>query len=107
MKNRSISAAFGLAAIGLTGFAVVPAFADDHDNRRANWNEGRDRQLNHGNEWRREQERQRERILAQERWREAHRYDRYYRRPDVYYAAPPPVYQSPDATMHFTFPFSR
>jgi hypothetical protein len=34
-----------------------------------------------------------------------HRYDSYHRRPDVYYSAPPLVYQPPGASLNFTFPF--
>jgi hypothetical protein len=74
---------FVLAAATLSGMLATPAFADnDYDNRNNGWNQSRQQQA-------------RQRAWQQERWREAHRYNRYYRQPDVYYTAPPVVYQPP------------
>jgi len=85
-----------LAAAALTGTLATPAFADNDD-----WNNGSNQsrqQQSRQQQWRQQQARQeeaRQRAAQQERWREAHHYNRYYRQPDVYYTAPPVVYQPP------------
>jgi Ni/Co efflux regulator RcnB len=90
-----------LAAATLTGTLVTPAFADNDDWNNG-WNQSRQQQSRQQQwrqqQWRQEQAREaqaRQRAAQQERWREAHRYNRYYRQPDVYYTAPPVVYQPP------------
>jgi hypothetical protein len=96
-----LAAFAGLTAATFTGTLAGPAFADnDRDNQNKRWNESRQEQAN-------------QRAWQQERWREAHRYDNYYRQPDVYYTAPPVVYQpqgyyqQPAASLNFNFPFYR
>ena len=90
MKSPGLLALACAIVVGAGGIAAAPAQAAEHNDRY-------ERQ----NEWRREQQR----ILQQQRWRELHRYDSYHRRPDVYYSAPPLVYQPPGAALNFTFPF--
>jgi hypothetical protein len=110
MTNRIIvrtaprlAVCFALAAATLTGMLATPAFADnDHDSRNNGWNQSRQGQVrpndhdNRYNGWNQSRQAQaRQRAWQQERWREAHRDYRYYRQPDVYYTAPPVVYQPP------------
>jgi len=85
------------AAVALTGALATPALADnDHGYQNRNWNQSH-------------QEQARQRAWQQQRWQEAHRYDGYYRQPNVYYTAPPVVYQpqgyyqQPAASLNFNF----
>ena len=79
MTNRitcSLLAALGTAS--LVGMLATPAYADnDHDNRYGNGNGNGNRNRH----WNQPQP-------VQHRY-----YDGYYRQPDVYYSAPPVVYQ--------------
>jgi len=86
----------GLAAATLAGMAATSAaHAADHD----------DHDRGH-----RQVHRE---FHPNERSREARRYDDDDRRPDVYYSAPPIVYQppiayqQPGASLNFIFPFYR
>lgn len=94
--TRRFAVCVGLSAALLTGVLVASAFADDHDGRNRGHNEPRHEQ-----------------ARQQERWRDAHRYDDYDRRPSVYYSAPPVVYappayyRQPAASLNFSFPFFR
>jgi hypothetical protein len=88
----------GLTAVALAGTLAGPAYADDdHGNQNKRWNESR-------------QEQAHQKAVQQAQWREAHRNDGYYRQPDVYYSAPPVVYQpqgyyqQPGASLNFNFP---
>jgi hypothetical protein len=83
---------FGLAAAAMTGSLAAPAFADDHDNRNQQWNRSR-------------QEHAHQQVQHQEHWREQQRYQGYYRQPNVYYSAPPVVYQPPGESIYFGFPY--
>jgi hypothetical protein len=85
------------AAIALAGVLATPAFADkDHDYQNKGWDHSH-------------QEQAHQRAWQQQHWPEAHRYDGYYRQPNVYYTAPPVVYQpqgyyqQPGALLNFNF----
>jgi len=86
--NRQIRRLTRLAMFGLVALTAAATFgssarADEHD---------RDRGHDRGH------------------WREAHHWDGFYRRPDVYYSAPPVVYppygyyQQPGVSLNFVFP---
>ncbi|HXA25973.1 MAG TPA: hypothetical protein VNW90_27140 [Acetobacteraceae bacterium] len=97
MANRvsatlRLVAFFGLAAAILTGSLAGPAYADDQDNRNRQWNGSR-------------QEHAHQQVHQQEHWQEQHRYQEYYRQPNVYYSAPPVVYQPPGATIYLSVPY--
>jgi hypothetical protein len=83
---------FGLGAAVLVGSLAGPAYADDHDNRNQQWNGSR-------------QEHAQQQARQQERWHEQHQYQEYYRRPNVYYSAPPVVYQPPGPSIYLSLPY--
>jgi hypothetical protein len=83
---------FGLAAAAVSGSLAGSAYADDHDNRNRQSNGSR-------------QEHAHQQIQHQEHWREQQRYQGYYRQPDVYYSAPPVVYQPPGASIYLSIPY--
>ena len=84
MTNRVLASTLrlavfaGLAAATLTGALVIPAHAEDRDNRDRRWNESHRNDRPH-----------------------------YYQQPTVYYAPPPVVYAPPGASFNFNFPFYR
>jgi hypothetical protein len=83
---------FGLASAIVTGSLAGPAYADYHDNQNGQW---------HGSR----QEHARQQVQHQEHWREQQRYQGYYRQPNVYYSAPPVVYQPPGASIYLSIPY--
>jgi hypothetical protein len=97
MANRvsatlRLVAFFGLAAATLTGSLAGPAYADDHDNRNRQSNGSR-------------QEHAHQQVHQQEHWQEQRQYHAYNRQPDVYYSAPPVVYQPPGASIYLSIPY--
>jgi hypothetical protein len=82
-----IAALLGLSTAAMIGILATPAYADnDHDNGHGNGNWNR-----HWNQPRPVE----------------HRYNGYYRQPDVYYSAPPvvyqPYYQAPAPLLNLNF----
>jgi hypothetical protein len=92
MANRADSALrlvvfFALGAVTLTGSLAGPAYADDRE-----WNGSR-------------QEHAHQQVQQQEHRREQHQYQGYYRQPNVYYSAPPVVYQPRGASIYLGVPY--
>ncbi len=82
----------GLLAAALTGAAAAPALADGHDHGpRGRDDRGHD---DHG------------RRGPPPRY-EGPGYQGYYQQPNVYYSAPPVVYQPPGASINFSIPLFR
>jgi uncharacterized iron-regulated membrane protein len=87
-----LAVCFGLAVATLTGSLAGLAHADDNDNRNRQWNGSR-------------QEHAHQQVQQQEHRREPQHYQGYYRQPNVYYSAPPVVYQPPGASIYLGFPY--
>jgi hypothetical protein len=82
----------GLGAAGLTGSIAAPAHANNQENGDRQWNGSR-------------QEHPHQQVQQQQHWQEQHRYQGYYRQPNVYYSAPPVVYQPPGASIYLGIPY--
>ena len=82
----------GLGTAILAGSLVGPAYADDQDNRNRQWNGSR-------------HEHARQQARQQDRWREQHQYQEYYRQPNVYYSVPPVIYQLPGRSIYLSNPY--
>ncbi len=79
----------GLLAATLTGVLAAPAMADQgHDH--GGWH-------GHGGD----------RGRGPPRRYDGPRYQGYYQDPNVYYSAPPVIYQPPGASLNFSFPLYR
>lgn len=87
----------GLLAATLTGVLAGPALADGHDHDRNDHGHYRQGHDEHGG-W--------HRRGPPERY-DGPRYQGYYRRPDVYYSAPPVVYLPPGGSLNFSIPLFR
>jgi hypothetical protein len=83
---------FGLAAAALTGSLSGPSYADENDNRDRQWNGSH-------------QEHAHQQVRQQEHWQEHQRYQGYYRQPNVYYTAPPVVYQPQGPSIYLSLPY--
>ncbi len=78
----------GLLAAALTGAAAAPALADGHDHRHQGRHDDRGRRGPPP------------RYVGPS-------YQGYYQQPNVYYSAPPVVYQPPGASINFSIPLFR
>ncbi len=88
----------GLLAATLTVPLVRPALADGNDHWRHD----------HGhNQHRHDEDGRRQHHGPPPPRYEGPNYEGYYRQPDVYYSAPPVVYQPPNASIYFSFPLFR
>ncbi len=87
--TRSVTLALlgGLVIIAMTAVLIGPVHADGRDHR----------------DWQRHGE---DRGRGPPRY-DGPRYQGYYRQPDMYYSAPPVVYQPPGASLNFSFPMFR
>ena len=91
---------FGLAAATLTGMLAGPAHAENEQAQSPSQN-------HRGNDWRQQG---RPHAVQREHWQDQHWNNGTYRGPDVYYSAPPVIYQppryyeQPGATLNFVFP---
>lgn len=86
----------GLGIVTLAAGLAGPAQADDrdHDNRDGDRHQPHRPPPPH-------------QVVQHDQWRHPHRYDDRYREPDMYYSAPPVIYQPPGPSFSVIVPLYR